>query len=410
MMPAMPRIAAFVAVLGLVACSHGTPSATPSPSPSVHGTTAAPTKRPTPPAPPVTSSPSAPPTPKPKPTKSGLPQATGPAPAHFSPIDFSFIGASFGWSLGQTCGDTTCTAHLARTTDAGHSWHALPDPGMSTSEDAQPAVKAIRFGNQEHGWLYGPGLWSTHDGGRSWKRLKLGGGDVVALEELDKTAWAVVQLCTGSGACGLSFWAAPMGSDTFVRRSYIPAAEDVRMEWQLVRAGSSSGWLSGWGNGGSKLLRTTDGGKTWAVIANPCAGTGNASYEQRLTRYDNQHLWVVCGSDAASGSQKKVLFRTSDAGTHWGNRNDGPFRGILADLFALGATQTALMATSHSGLLRTTDGGVTWKVVADDCCDYGFGKIESIDFTHVWAIGFGANAIFYSADRGRTWGKFAFHA
>ena len=404
MMPAMRRIAAVVAVLGLVACSHKAPSATPTPSPAVSTTTAAPSATPsTPPS----ATPSASATPSPSPAKTGLPQATGPAPAHFSPLDFSFIGSSFGWALGQTCGDTTCTAHVARTTDAGHSWHALPDPGASLDEGSDPA---IRFGDQSNGWIYGPHLWSTHDGGRSWKHVAID-GDVVALEELSHTAWAFVRKCAGdagTGPCTHSLWSAPLGSDTFVRRGAVPAADGNTARWQLVRAGSASGWLSGWGDGGSLILRTTDGGRTWKEIANPCKT--QSVYYQRLARYDAQHLWLVCGSDAGAGSQTKVVYRTSDGGTHWGNRNDGPYRGLLHDLFALGATQTALLSTTHSGLLRTNDGGVTWRVVAPDCCDEGFEKIESIDFTHVWAIGRGANAIFYSADRGRTWGHYSFHA
>ncbi len=404
MMPAMSRIAALVAVLGLVACSHKAPSASPTPSPAVSTTTAAPSATPST-RPSTKPSPTATASPTPSPTRAGLPQATGPAPAHFTPLDFSFIGSSFGWALGQTCGDTTCLAHVARTTDAGRSWHALPDPGMHTNDEL-PAVRAIRFGNQDHGWLYGPALWSTHNGGKSWKQLSLG-GDVVALEELSKTAWAVVQKCN-AGDCSLALWSAPLGSDAFVRRGAVSAAEPVEKEWQLVRAGSASGWLSGWGNGTSQVLRTTDGGRTWKALANPCATP--AGYYQRLTRYDTQHLWLVCGSDAGAGSQTKTVYRTSDGGAHWGNRNDAPYRGLLHDVFALGATQTALMSTTHSGLLRTNDGGVTWKVVAPDCCDGGFGKIESIDMTHAWAIGYGANAIFFSADRGRTWGHYSFHA
>ena len=409
MIPRMPprriRMSAFVLLLA-TACSNGgdptaSPSATPTPTtasttPTASPTTSKPTAKPTPPQT------TAKPTPTPTPTKSGLPLATGPAPTGFSPADFSFNGGTFGWALGSDCGTAPCTSKVARTTNGGRTWHALPAlKNVKYGEDAGNSVRAIRFGNQNDGWIFGPTLHATHNGGQTWKQIPTD-GDVIALEQTKGTTWLVVSSCE-AGGCKLSLWTAPSSSDSFVLRSVIPGTDANEKTYQLVRAGSTHGWVSGWGNGDSEILRTTDGGKTWQEVANPCKTQGN--YRQRLSRYDTQNLWLVCASDAESDTQVSSVYHSSDAGSHWGSRNAGPKNAAPTDLQAFGAKQLAMMATTE-GLMRTYDGGITWQRVIAPVGDFGFGKVETIDFTNGWALGFGA--IHYTRDRGRTWGKYAF--
>ena len=409
MIPRMPPrrfvLPALLAVT-LTACNGGTQEAAP-PSPSVSETTASPTASATPTAP---AKPTVPPTAKPTPTatatptatKPGLPQATGPAPKAFAPVDFSFIGGTFGWALGSDCGASPCLAKVARTTNGGKTWHALPAlKDVKANEENGNSVRAIRFGNQNDGWIFGPTLHATHDGGQSWKQIPTD-GDVIALEQTKGTTWLVISSCQ-AGGCKLSLWTAPSASDNFVMRSVIPGTDANEKTYQLVRAGSTHGWISGWGNGDSEILRTTDGGKTWKEVANPCKTQG--TFRQRLSRYDAQHLWLVCGTDAGADTQVTNVYHSTDAGTHWGSKNAGPKNASFTDLQAFGATQLGLLSTTE-GVMRTTDGGITWKRVIAPTGDFGTGKVETIDFTNGWALGFGS--IYYTRDRGRTWGKYAF--
>ncbi|HEX8004074.1 MAG TPA: YCF48-related protein [Mycobacteriales bacterium] len=403
-MPTRRLVLPAILLVALTACRGGTDEAAPQPTATT--TTAAPTATPTPGATPTTKPtakptvpPTAKPTAKPSPTKAPLPQATGPAPKHFLPVDFSFIGASFGWALG--CGSPTCPAVVARTTDAGRTWHETAAPPVKVNDDSGDSVRAIRFGTQDHGWLYGPQLWATHNGGKSWKQLPTD-GDVIALEQAKGVTWLVVSSCE-AGGCRLSLWTAPSASDAFVLRSVIPGTDANEKTYQLVRAGSTHGWLVGIGNGGKQILRTTDGGKTWKEIANPC--TSQDTYTMRLTRYDTQTLWLACGSDAGAGQQAKTVWHSSDAGSHWGSSTKPPSTGLLLDIQAFGS-RTALLAVSHGPLLRTTDGGITWQGVASGPDDAGWNKVETINFRNVWALS--GHAIYRSADAGRTWGKYTF--
>jgi len=411
MIPRMPNrrfvLPCLVLSVLLTACNGGTKDAAPQPSASGTTTSPAVSATPTPGTKPTvkpTSKPTSKPTATPTPTKSGLPNATGPAPTGFQPMDFSFIGANFGWALGSDCGASPCIAKVARTTDYGRTWHALPSlGGVKTNEENGNSVRAIRFGNQDNGWLYGPMLYATHNGGQSWKQI-VTDGEVIALEQTKGTTWMVISSCQ-AGGCKLSLWTAPSTSDNFQFRSVIPGTDANEKTYQLVRAGASYGWLSGWGNGDSQILRTTDGGKTWKEIANPCKTQGN--FHQRLSRYDTQNLWLVCGTDAGADTQVSNVYHSTDAGSHWGSKNTGPKNAAVTDLQAFGATQVGLLSTTE-GVMRTTDGGITWKRVVPPIGDFGTGKLETIDFTNGWALGFGT--IYYTRDRGRTWGKYAFES
>jgi photosystem II stability/assembly factor-like uncharacterized protein len=393
------RAAAFgVAFLLLVTgCRGAVKQAAPSATPSLPATTEPATASPSDTASPTASA-------SMSPTATASP-SSAPAPAHFLPLDFSFVGASTGWALGQACTGTSCPVVIARTTDGGRTWHEAPHPdGYTTKGDSgPPLVRYVRFGNLSNGWLFGPTLLSTHDGGAHWKRLTLAGRGAVSVEESGGTVWALTRACV-KNVCAYDLWTAPQDSDAFAKRTRLPYTANGNL--QLVRYSASFAWLVGRGEATGRIWRTTDAGRTWTEVPDPCGTAFPYAPTQILTRVDAANLWLLCGGDSGVGSQVKASFHSTDGGRHWGSRNDPPSTGLVMDFLALG-TQTALLATTHSGLLRTTNGGISWTVVAPDCCDTGFGKLESIDLRHAWALG-PPNAIWYTADRGAHWGRVAF--
>lgn len=49
------------------------------------------------------------------------------------------------------------------------------------SASSLPGVSEVRFADLLDGWVFGPALFATHDGARTWQQVTLG-GSVVALE------------------------------------------------------------------------------------------------------------------------------------------------------------------------------------------------------------------------------------
>ena len=68
--------------------------------------------------------------------------------------------------------------------------------------EAGPGVTEVRFTDSSHGWVFGPALWSTSDGGATWtKEAPPGGPQVLALAADADAIYAVVSPCRVGQIC-----------------------------------------------------------------------------------------------------------------------------------------------------------------------------------------------------------------
>ena len=77
-------------------------------------------------------------------------------------------------------------------------------------------MSEVRFADPADGWVFGPDLWSSHNGGTSWTRVNLGAGaQVEALEAAGGTVDAVVAIAwsANAGPCPASLETSPVGTD-----------------------------------------------------------------------------------------------------------------------------------------------------------------------------------------------------
>src|SRR6516165_5666314 len=136
-----------------------------------------------------------------------LPTTSAPVPPNFQPTSVTFIGTQTGWVVGQAgtpghCATQYCTS-MARTGDAGRTWAGSPAPVTDRSD----------------GWAYGPQLFATHDGGRTWSQVVTNGLRVTDLETVGDRAFALFAACTGTGAAfaagctSYTLYSSPASSD-----------------------------------------------------------------------------------------------------------------------------------------------------------------------------------------------------
>ena len=117
------------------------------------------------------------PTPSQSQTSSAPTEPSGPVPDNFQPSSVTFVSTQSGWVIGQAgtpghCADVNpyfCTS-IARTDDAGQTWHGAPAPKTGPPSGAT-GVSGLRFLDGVNGWAFGPQLWSTHDRGNTWTRV-----------------------------------------------------------------------------------------------------------------------------------------------------------------------------------------------------------------------------------------------
>jgi photosystem II stability/assembly factor-like uncharacterized protein len=235
-----------------------------------------------------------------------------------------------------------CGGGLWKTTDAGTTWNNISD-GYFTSGDigfiavAPSDPNILYVGTGEPGvrietMASGDGLYKSTDAGKTWTRI--------GLEKSNNIASIVVD----------------------------PQNPDV------VYVGvQGTPWADQPGRG---VYKSTDGGKTWAVILPGNMRTGAASIS--MDPKNNQILYASLwehrqlpwhGYQITSGGPGSALYKSTDAGAHWVKLTQGlPARIGKAEIVVSGADSSRVYALveakpGEGGLFASTDSGASWRLV-----------------------------------------------
>jgi photosystem II stability/assembly factor-like uncharacterized protein len=277
-------------------------------------------------------------------------------------MNLTWVSSLRGWALAAApCASGLCP-RVAATGDGGRTWTALPVPPGLIQDDngtvdcaAVACVSQIRFATAEVGYLFGPALYQTDDGGRTWHRVP--GGPVEALEPSAGTVVRVVYDHTGCpGPCDRTVQETTAGSGTWHTLLYIPLTSDNGgVTAQMVRQGTSVIYLPVYGNraGGAGadavIFRSTDGGHTWQRLIDPCGGTGQQLHDAAgLAAAPGGFLTVLCLPRSGTGAM--FVLTSADYGSSWRPPRPVP-----------GGTQhyLSLIAAASPGRLVVATGGVT---------------------------------------------------
>jgi photosystem II stability/assembly factor-like uncharacterized protein len=238
----------------------------------------------------------------------------------------SFPTARTGWVLASSL-------VLWHTTDAGTHWTAAP-----TAMPAGEAANAVRFPDPQHGWIVGSSgnILHTADGGATWQPHASGTtGDLTSLVALDAGhAWA-------------------RGTDAFVR------TRDGGATWESLPTGGPCDFTSadvGFRVSRNVVQRTADGGLHWADAA-----TLDAGYTLGRIDFVDASNGIVGGSyrPDPNANRRPVVLRTSDGGATWAEQPLGaePYEAVVA-LRLLSPCNAWVMASGHE--YHSTDGGKSW--------------------------------------------------
>lgn len=305
---------------------------------------------------------------------------------------------------------------VAATADAGASFTTMPGPGgaYASSAQATPPVSSIRFANPNDGWVFGPKLYATHDGGKQWTAVNLP-GQVTALEPGADQVFATVDPptppCYRTGTCNAStptpqLWRSAPGSSHWVVDTAAGAvsaglAVHGRSVWVMNSTVTKDGPALG-----IRLRYSADDGSHFVSQPQPVTGVA-CDYQPVSSRV----LWAYC-----SGGHFMFVYRSTDAGAQFTqtpnsrtpNANNCPNGSRLAA--ATGATAVAACDLGGKPLLLTTDAGATWTVVQPALDHHGYW--EPIGFTTadvgylLWRTGYGptgAVQLWRTADGGTSW-------
>jgi photosystem II stability/assembly factor-like uncharacterized protein len=261
----------------------------------------------------------------------------------------------------------------------------------------------------------------TSDGGTTWQKLAIAGAEKLDFRDIDavddKTAYA---LSIGAGELSRIYKTSDAGLtwvEQFVNRDP-KVFFDAMAFWDAKRGVAVSDSV----DGQFVILTTSDGGTSWVRVpptalppALPNEGFFAASGTNVTVAAPN-HVWIGTGA----ASEARVL-RSSDGGRTWAlsktSLDAGPSAGIFSIAFSdathglvVGGDYKAETVAGNNAAL-TADGGATWTTMKGlsgfrSAVAYVPGSAELI-------VAVGPSGTDVSTDRGQTWASIpgpGFHA
>lgn len=342
--------------------------------------------------------------------------------------DLSWTSATDGWALAaQPCTAGTC-ARLAHTSDGGMSWQQLPDPPAllpdgSIDCSTRSCVSNVLFASTTIGYLCGPTLLMTTDGGHSWQAQP----GLHALAIAGGTAFRVAYDHDGCpGPCQPRLQQAAIGSaawHTLINPLVTPGQSGSA---QIVASGAAlllglyGNPAAGAGSAQATVYRSSDDGASWHAGTDPCPGRGDGGTREEdvtdLTAAPDGFFAGLCTPRGAGGT---FVVTSTDAGRSSSPTGALPKLPGLALLAAASSTTLAVSTGANSGtgtftteLLVSTDAGKHWRTAATDS------EQLSQQVTPAW-LGFqtpqsgrwigSPHTICTTHDGGQHWTRTAFH-
>ena len=354
------------------------------------------------------------------PTTSTTKAATTTVPSSFKPLttgveDWTWVTVNQGWALVRTpCGTTVCVG-LRETVNGGTTWTPLPTPDALDSRAqfdsdvacaARPCLSRVRFATSEIGWLFGPALFQTEDGGHTWTRIPS-----AMVDDLEAANGVAMRITTPDRDCGggCEFHVDRLRSGSSAWEQLPTALYNFP---SLILQGPDAyivdipNWA---GAGQTYLAHSANEGTTWTSINDPCPGTAAGDRTASASAAPGGVLVVLCVSvDGGSGSVRV----SADYGKTFGPRRAIP--PIPLSTFgpvAAGSADTIAIAYSRQhnyGVVVTHDNGITWRATLTPV---SAALARTAEFTpsigweneNTARVSFNTDAIWTTRDRGQSW-------
>jgi photosystem II stability/assembly factor-like uncharacterized protein len=297
-------------------------------------------------------------------------------------------------------------------------------------------LRGVSAVNDRVAWASGANgtIVRTTDGGRTWRRLTIPNADKLDFRDIDgldeKTAYVLsigpgdasrIYKTTNGGLTwqqqfvnrdpkaffdAMSFWDAARGvavSDSVDGRFVVLTTNNGGRSWELVPAPrlppalpnegffAASGtnvavvrpnhvWIATGAAAEARVLRSSDGGRTWSVANTPLASGPSAGIFS-IAFADASRGIVVGGDYKAESAATANAAITTDGGATW-TRIDG-LSGFRSAVQYLSRDGRSVLAVGPTGSDHSADGGKTWRPLGDP----GF---HTFSLAPGWKVGFAA--------------------
>ncbi len=233
--------------------------------------------------------------------------------------------------------------------------------------------------------MYGPDLYSTHDGGTSWQKVSLNGVPnsygVTSLETNSTTTYLTAGNPNTAVPGADVLFSSPASQDNFTALSQ-PA---FTPGWEPRVIANPYGVVIAVNDNKGDLYFQPTGSTTWThfnpdclngIPTNPLVALASPASGSSLPQ-----IVLACGGDAGAGSQQKTIVKSSDLSTFATAPSNPPLGGILGNIASPNGQTIAVSASSGATFLYvSSNGGSSWQTVINNP-NFGGAQIHDLGFT-----------------------------
>ncbi len=283
-----------------------------------------------------------------------------------------------------------------KSSDSGETWGQkayLYTVGGGLADFVKSGILNLTLDPSDHNAIYAGsdtnGMFYSYNGGNGWQQpeqIKGGTISAIAIDPKDKCGIYMVvgNLILKSGDCN---------------RSYMPIYQETRPEVSIkvLSIDPTNNNIIYAGNNAGDFLKSADRGRSWIVAYR----FANSIMKMIINPADSKTIYVA--------TQDRGLWKTKDFGATWVEMNEGlkQFGGAFAfhDLLLLDPKTESLLLSSQYGLIKTEDGGVTWKALSLLTPPNGADiKVAAVNPANLKIIYYSTPSTFYkSIDSGEHW-------
>ena len=254
----------------------------------------------------------------------------------------------------------------------------------------------VQFVNERTGWIVGPRLLRTDDGGNSWRMIRSAGAGTIVSEFIDNEQ-ARIQFVDELVGFMLGpkreIYKSVDGGLTWTE-IVSPASEDHTERLQIVFFLSPmKGWIFG-----KNVYRTDDGAITWARLGPRPVADESRIEKPRIAESYSPAVWVLNERNIILVRGDGDVYRSDDGGAKW--QRVWRVNNYLVQVYFVN-DKSGWIVGADGFMGRTTDGGASWQQIKVPTSDQ-LNDVFFLNDQKGWAIGTNG-AIIYTTDGGTSW-------